>query len=234
MGAFVGLLEAVFPSACAACGKVLAGPGCFCPPCAEGLEPTPTERCARCSEPGRYEPFCPRCQRRPPIFSSAFAPFAHHGPIARAVHRFKYEDHPELAAPLGALLREAAKGFLCRLPDAVCAIPLHPRRFRSRQYDQAMLLGRELARSIGRPLLVGALSRVKQTARQVGLGDEERERNVEGAFTAGEGLSGRRLLLVDDVFTTGATARAAASALLSAGAACVEVLTLARANRDNA
>ena len=77
--------------------------------------------------------------------SRAWAPFAHEGPVARAIHRFKYEDHPDLAAPLGALLADEARRFLRTAPQCVVALPLHVRRFRKRQYDQAHLLAGELA-----------------------------------------------------------------------------------------
>jgi ComF family protein len=149
--------------------------------------------------------------------------------VARAIHRFKYEDHPELAAPLGELLAGEARSFLDRAPGFVVALPLHTRRYHARKYDQAQLLAGVLAKATGREAPVGWLSRTRDTQRQVGLSEAERAHNVEDAFTAAPTVKGREVLLVDDVFTTGATARAAASALREAGAVQVEVLTLARA-----
>jgi ComF family protein len=149
--------------------------------------------------------------------------------VSRAVHQLKYEDHPELAAPLGALLARAASHFLARAPADVCPVPLHPSRLRERRYDQAHLLAQALARASGRRLLPDALVRARATERQVGRTEAERDANVQGAFTAPRALEGIRVLLVDDVFTTGATARAAAEALKGAGATDVWVLTLARA-----
>ncbi|RKI45195.1 ComF family protein [Corallococcus sp. AB049A] len=109
------------------------------------------------------------------------------------------------------------------------ALPLHVKRFRKRQYDQAHLLAGELAKATGRTAPAGWLTRTRETRRQVGLSEVERAGNVAGAFVASRAVKGQEVLLLDDVFTTGSTARAAAIALREAGATRVEVLTLARA-----
>ncbi len=219
----------LFPETCLGCRELVARDGDFCPDCATLLELLPAVGCRRCSEPGRFpSDTCHRCAVRPPPFSSAFAPFVHGGPLARAIHRFKYEDRPELARPLGALLAHAAEAFLRSAPDVVIPLPLHRRRFIQRRYDQAGLLAAALCRETGKTWLSG-LERTRETSRQVGLSEDARERNVGGAFRATEQVKGRSVLLVDDVLTTGATARAAAAALLEAGAQDVQVLTLARA-----
>jgi ComF family protein len=229
----MGLLELtwslLFPETCLGCRARVSRDGDFCPDCAPLLEPLPATGCRRCAEPGRYPgDTCHRCAARPPPFDRAFAPFVHGGPLARAIHRFKYEDRPELARPLGLLLARQAAGFLSSAPALVVPLPLHRRRFLSRRYDQAGLLAAALAGASGRRL-GWMLERARPTARQVGLPEAERERNVHGAFHASPAVSGEGVLLVDDVLTTGATARAAARALREAGARRVEVLTLARA-----
>jgi ComF family protein len=144
------------------------------------------------------------------------------------VHQFKYEDHPELARPLGKLLAGEAAPFLASTPGVLCAIPLHRSRLHRRRYDQAELLTRELALLTRRERLE-ALTRTRATKRQVGLSEPARVANVSGAFAASGDVRGREVVLVDDVFTTGATARAAAAALVAAGARSVQVLALARA-----
>ena len=229
----MGLLELtwslLFPETCLSCRALVSRDGDFCPDCALQLELLPAEGCRTCAEPGRFPAeTCHRCAARPPPFVRAFAPFVHGGPLARAIHRFKYEDHPELAEPLGLLLARQAAGFLATAPPLVVPLPLHRRRFVSRRYDQAGLLAAALARATGRHVAL-ALRRTRPTARQVGLPEVERERNVRGAFAATGEVNGAGVLLVDDVLTTGATARAAARALRDAGAHRVEVLTLARA-----
>ena len=225
-----GLLEVFFPPACTGCGKVLPRKASFCERCESEVERLPSAHCTRCGEPGDFDRRqCARCHLRPPPFSRAFAPFLHHGPIARAIHRFKYEDRPELAPALGKALAGESFRFLADAPAAICAIPLHRERLRQRKYDQAQLLTRELARLTGRRCVWDALTRERSTARQVGLTESARDRNVSGAFCGRASVAGLSVLLIDDVFTTGATARAATSALLESGAAEVQVLTLARA-----
>lgn len=225
------LLDVLYPPSCLACTKVLPGPeGFFCEACDTAVERLPPACCRTCAEPGAFAgDTCPRCRAAPPPFTRAWAPFAHEGPLARAIHRFKYEDHPNLAGPLGALLADEAQSFLSRAPALVVALPLHTRRYHARKYDQAQLLAGALAKATGRKAPVGLLTRHRETRRQVGLSEAERANNVAGAFAASSRVSGQQVLLVDDVFTTGATARAAAAALLEAGAAQVEMLTLARA-----
>jgi ComF family protein len=228
-GVFDALADVLFPPACAACGRLLRGQAFFCAECEDDVARLPDNPCTTCAEPGHFPGGrCPRCTARPPPFSRAFAPFAHEGAIARAVHQFKYEDHPELARPLAKLLSREAARFLQSAPGCVCAVPLHRSRLHRRRYDQAELLTRELAILAGRERLE-ALTRTRATQRQVGLSELARVANVAGAFIASKEVRGRDVLLVDDVFTTGATARAAASALLAAGARSVQVLALARA-----
>ena len=228
-----GLADIVFPPVCVACDAVLPGPGFFCEACAAMVEQTPSPRCARCGEPGRFDRGdCPRCAARPPDFHTAFAPFEHAGALARAIHRFKYEDHPELARPLAHLVARTAARELAALPGTLVPVPLHDTRFRERKFDQATLLAVELSKVLKRPLQDAWLTRPRATERQVGLSDAAREANVHGAFTAARHAKGQQVVLVDDVFTTGATARAAAKALLDAGAAQVSVLTVARAFRE--
>ncbi|MBN1208690.1 MAG: ComF family protein [Myxococcaceae bacterium] len=225
-----GLLELLYPPSCLACARVLPASAAFCESCDTALERVPPACCRTCAEPGNFPSGdCPRCRLHPPPFSRAWAPFAHEGPVARAIHRFKYEDHPELAEPLGTLLADEARSFLARAPTLLVALPLHTRRFRERQYDQTQLLAGALARATGRRAPVGLLTRTRETQRQVGLSEAERARNVAEAFTASASVAGQSLLLIDDVLTTGATARAATAALREAGAARVDVLAIARA-----
>ena len=224
------LLELLYPPACIACAKVLAVRTAFCETCDLAVERLPTARCRTCAEPGTFPRHtCTRCHDAPPPFTRAWAAFAHEGPVARAIHRFKYEDHPELAPALAELLASECRQFLARAPPVLVALPLHDKRFRERGYDQAWLLVQALARATGREALPDVLLRARETRRQVGLSEAERALNVAQAFRATASAPGREFLLVDDVLTTGATVRAAAEALQAAGAARIEVLTLARA-----
>lgn len=234
----MSLLDAVadvfFPPACAACDAVLPSPGAFCETCAALVLDVGAVTCPRCGEPGRFpEDGCERCRAAAPPFERAWAPFEHDGSMARAVHRLKYEDRPDLSRPLGRLLADAAREVLEAMPGTLVPVPLHTSRFRERKFDQAALLAVALGEVTKRTVEESWLSRTRATPRQVGLSDTEREENVAGAFVASDAARGQNVVLVDDVFTTGATAREAARALLQVGAGRIFVLTLARARRGH-
>jgi ComF family protein len=167
---------------------------------------------------------CPHCRAHAPRFAFASAAYLHGGALAEAIHRLKYERREDLGPAL-AVLFEA-----CPAPesDLLVPIPLHPRRLRQRGYDQARLLAGGAAKRFGLPV-APLLRRVRETGQQVGRDRTSRESGVRGAFAPDGKVEGLRICLVDDVLTTGATASAAAGALLDGGAARVEVRTLARA-----
>jgi ComF family protein len=228
-----GLLELVYPPACVACDEVLPGAGFFCEACEALVLETPTPHCRRCSEPGRFSSGrCPRCETKPPPFVQAYAPFEHDGAVARAIHRFKYEQRPDLARPLASLLASAAADALVQVSAPLVPLPLHLGRYRERGYDQATLLAVELGAVLERPVHDDWLSRSRATTRQVGLSEDARDANVRGAFTAATAARGHEVLLIDDVYTTGSTASEATRVLLAAGATRVHVLTLARQRRE--
>jgi len=226
--AAAGALDLLFPPRCAACDAPEDSP--FCPICAETLIPAPPG-CSVCGVPQDESLLpalkprrCLHCREQPPAFSFAAAPYLHGGALADAIHRLKYEQRDDLASALEVLFDA------CPVPksDVVAPIPLHPRRLRHRGYDQARLLAAGAARRFGLPM-APMLRRVRETGQQVGRDRTARGRNVRGAFAPAAEVLGLRVCLIDDVLTTGATASAAAEALLSAGAARVEVRTLARA-----
>jgi len=231
-GALRDLLRSIpallFPDRCASCESLCDGP--FCTPCADTLIPVPAG-CPLCGEPGdevllpALRPRrCARCRSSPPPYARAEAPYLLGGALADAVHRFKYEGREELARALSTLFAG------CQPPraDVVVPIPLHPVRLRQRGYDQAALLAREASRQWGLPMRA-LLRRARRTPQQVGSDRRRREENVRGAFRALPAAAGRRVCLIDDVLTTGATAAEAARTLLLAGAIRVEIRTLARA-----
>lgn len=228
--AFDAVVDVLLPPSCAACDVVLPGPVGFCEDCAPEVLELPTVHCRRCAEPGDFPAqLCVRCAEGEVPWERAFAPFEHEGSLARAIHRFKYEDRSDLSRPLGLLLAATAREQLVSMPGVLVPLPLHEARFRERKFDQAGLLAAVLAQRVGRRVEAGWLSRTRDTRRQVGLAEADREANVRGAFGASSAVHGQELVLVDDVLTSGATAREAARALLTAGAARVFVLTLARA-----
>jgi ComF family protein len=203
------LLQLLAPERCAACEGLLdESEPAFCSACAPLLEPIAVEAGA------------------PPI--GAPAAFLYGGPMADAIQRLKYAGRSELARPLGALLADYAIAF-GGCVDRVVAVPLHPSRLRERGFNQSALLARPVANALGVPLDPHWLARVRPTRDQAGLAREERSHNLRGAFVA-RGARAQRVLLVDDVRTTGATLAEAAEALLRAGCAHVHTLALARAS----
>lgn len=154
------------------------------------------------------------------------------GPLADAIRRFKYGGRSELARPLVPLLVNALRPLAGRY-DAIAFVPLHPRRLRARGFDQAGLLGHGAARALGVPV-VHALRRLRATDVQASLDRERRGSNVRGAFAVKGKVEGARLLLIDDVRTTGATLAEASRALSSAGAQVISfALAVAEAGTDD-
>jgi ComF family protein len=228
-----GFLELIYPPACVACDEVLPGAGFFCEGCGPLVLETPSPHCRSCSEPGAFPSArCPRCESKPPPFALAYAPLEHDGSVAKAIHRFKYEQRPDLARPFASLLATTAKGFFRDVPGALIPLQLHVGRFRERGYDQATLLAVELGSVLKRPVHDEWLERHRPTKRQVGLSEDARDTNVRGAFWASPAVKGQQVILVDDVYTTGSTAAEATRTLKAAGATNVFVVTLARARRE--
>jgi ComF family protein len=226
---FHPLLESVLCPACRKNCRLLASP--LCPHC--GLMFT--------SRVG-HDRLCGRCIRRPPAFAAARAAGVYEGALMQVLHLLKYGGKIQLARPLGRLLYDTL-GRCQALADAdlVVPVPLHRHRFRERGFNQAYLLVREWPRlnrspaAGGRPVTIArkALVRRRATAPQTGLGRRERRANLKNAFAPGPDAAlgrvrGRHVLLVDDVFTTGATAEACTRVLLAEGAGAVSVLTVAR------
>jgi ComF family protein len=149
----------------------------------------------------------------------------------KLVHSLKYGDRLDLAPMMGRWMATAGRTLVAEA-DAIVPVPLHWRRQWARRFNQSALLGEIIAKASGRPVVYGALKRVKATPQQVGLDKSGRAQNVQGAFRVPPGgkaeVAGRRLVLVDDVLTSGATVDACARALLRGGAAAVDVLVFAR------
>ena len=156
----------------------------------------------------------------------------HDGPVRQLVHGLKYRDRTDLAAMMALWMLRASDGLVAGC-DGIVPVPLHRWRFASRKFNQSAELARHLSRLSGRPFLPRTLIRVKNTSRQVGLTARAREDNVRAAFKVAPGheidVAGRHVVLVDDVYTTGATVSSAARALKKAGASEVTVLTFAMA-----
>lgn len=223
-------LDLIFPPVCVGCGG--AGHN-FCPRCAQAVEPVPLPQCACCGRPQPHAtPRCAACRGEPvhPLRLSRAAALHTH-PLREAIHALKYEQQPELAAPLArylvAVFALSPWDGLAAAIDAVTPVPLHAQRLEERGYNQSALLAAAFCAAMGLAFEPGWLARCRETRQQVGLDAAQRRANVAGAFAATPAVAGRTLLLIDDVFTTGATLRACAAAALDQGAKAVYGLTLA-------
>lgn len=230
-----GLLDLLFVPSCAACDEPLrSSEEVFCRGCREKVRPIEPPHCTRCGIPfeGRTGPshVCGACRRAPPPFASLRSYGRYEGAIEEAVQGLKYRERLWVLPGLVRLLAEAAaRGG--GDPDLVLPVPLHPRRLALRGFNQAALLARALGRRIGVPTDLGSLARGRDTPSQTGLDRKERLRNVAGAFVVVRPWEvwRRRILLVDDVATTGATLGGCARALRKAGARSIDCVTVARA-----
>ena len=227
-------LDTLYPPICLACRAATSEAGALCSSCWRAMRFIERPFCDRLGTPFEHDLgeglLSPQAVTDPPVFQRARAVARFEdGPARRLVHRLKYSDRGELAAPMGAWMARAGADVLAEA-DAITPVPLHARRLWTRRFNQAAALGREIARRAGKPFEPALLRRIKATPSQVGLSREQRVQNMQGAFRAAPAASvqGRRIALVDDVLTSGATANAAARALLRAGAAQVDLIVFAR------
>ncbi len=217
------IAAALFPPRCAACGRP---GGALCQPCLATATPLAHPQCRQCTRPLTYGDQCARCRLEDRRVDHLYAAYAYTPPILQAVHRFKYGNKRYLAADLAGLAMAALPADL--QVDFVVPVPLTPSRERHRGYNQGRLLAAEVARQLDLPLDAGVLIRVRDAPPQTSLPRAQRLANVRGSFRALRKLSGARILLVDDVTTTGATIEAATRALRRRGAVWVGALVLAR------
>ncbi|MEW5850001.1 MAG: ComF family protein [Myxococcota bacterium] len=221
-----GLLELVFPPHCIGCAAMLPPDRLVCDVCDVALERMPSHGgCPRCADLVS-DALCARCTSSPPPFARVDVGLVYGGTVKDAIRNLKFHDAPWIADALAELAFPSLPSDWSTL-DALVPVPLHVRRHRERGYNQARLVAVSLARRMDKPILSRTLQRVRNTAPVAGLAPEERATTVRDAFRA-SGVAGKRVALVDDVVTTSATVREAASALMAAGAREVIVVAIAR------
>lgn len=230
------LLNLLFPPRCLTCEEGVPRHGTLCAQCWSAVGFIAEPLCATCGLPLEFaldggEGECAECAHKRPRFSRARAVMRYDDASSRLIMALKYHDDTRLAAVFAPWLASAGRELL-QSADLLVPVPLHYWRFVKRRYNQAALLARTVAKHTGKPCLPDALRRTRPTASQTGLSKREREANMRGAFAVNprhaEALKGRSILLIDDVYTTGATLNACTRALMGAGAAGVSALTLAR------
>jgi ComF family protein len=200
----------------------------LCRACTADLPKLPTALCPQCSEETTLGERCGACLRDPPAFTRTIALFRYEFPVDRLVQALKYGHQLPLAAWFGFRLGErlAATDY-----DLLLPLPLHPSRLRTRGFNQSLEIARVTSKALGTPMNPNLLTRIRATPPQAELPLKERGRNVRGAFECARDLEGKRILLVDDVMTTGSTLREAARILKLHGAGQITVAVAARALR---
>ena len=236
---FRSLVDVVYPPGCMACRGATAMAGALCPSCWAAMRIIERPYCERLGTPFALDLgeglVSPEAMADPPVFERARAVALYEGVARRLVHRLKFHDRLELADGMGRLMARAGAELLAE-SDVIVPVPLHWRRALQRRFNQAAALAAVVSRQSGLPWDGEALVRTRATHTQVGLSRTQRRENLSGAFAVTpEGkmrLAGLRVLLVDDVLTSGATANAAARVLLRAGAGPISVVSFARVASD--
>ena len=218
------LLDLIFPRTCAGCGQER---GYLCDECESAIRRLEPPQCSVCSAPNRSS-LCAWCKSANQPFNGITAPYRWTGVVQELVYSLKYRNvrgsAPRLAELMSAHLAEKSI-----TADMVAPVPLHPSRERERGYNQSELLAQGISKSTGIPIANGVLARTRNTPPQVSMSTpEERRKNVVGAFECVGDVAGKRVLLVDDVVTTGATVAECSAQLRNAGAVSVWVLSLGR------
>jgi ComF family protein len=238
------MVDWLYPPRCRACARPIRGDDAefFCAACWGHIQLVSSPQCEICGAPflgaSGGDHTCGPCLARRPVFVRARAwacyptdESADH-PLRQVVQKFKYGRKVSFGKPLGRLLTSGCRDFWNDSnADLIVAVPLHPKRLRWRGFNQSVLLARQVSRAANIPLDLFTLYRSKETPPQTQLNEEERRRNVRAAFAVRpqNSIGGKTILLVDDVYTSGATVNECSRVLKQAGAEAVYVLTLARA-----
>jgi ComF family protein len=225
------LLDLLFPPTCPLCRGAALSPHTLCHTCYDALPESPQAYCLRCGgDLSTPQLGCGRCLGDPNASDRAYFPFTYRDGIANLIIGYKFADYSEWSRLLADLCWSRLEEELrWEEPDLILPIPLHYRRLLARRYNQSALLAGVLAKKLNRPLVTNGLKRIKMTQPQTYLSAQSRRENVQDAFLADpDRIAGRSLLLIDDVFTTGATMASAVAELRRRGAKRVAVLCVAR------
>ncbi len=236
-GILNALLDIALPPRCHICHKTVPGevPLHICTECYKLLPIISSPVCSVCGIPfeGKGEDhICSRCITSPPPYNAARAALKYDGSCKELIHAYKYLYKSHLRRPLSLLTADILRSFAVEQnPELLIPVPLHKSRLRSRGFNQSLLIAETLSKNWQIPLLRQGLIRTRRTTPQVELTRAERLTNLKGAFTVKETetVADKHIMLVDDVFTTGATLSACAETLLKAGCSRVSAVTVAHA-----
>ncbi len=230
-----GALRTILPPSCLACGVPVATDGALCPNCWNSFRLVERPYCERLAIPFAFDlgegALSAEAIANPPPFERLRAVALFDGTARQLVHALKYRDHLELVRWMAAWMTRAGAEVIADA-DIIVPVPLHWRRLWWRRFNQSAALASAIAKQAGKPVSLMALHRARPTRNQVGLGSKARADNVRGAFRVADAgradIADRRVLVIDDVYTTGATIKAVTRALKRAGAVEIDALAFAR------
>jgi len=240
---FESLLDLLYPPRCRFCRNTISGSDemCFCGECRRRIREVSHPLCTACGYPfldtSGEDHLCGACLARPPSFVQARAwacyPRGDEGkdPLRFVMQQFKYGRKVSLGRPLGRLLSKGCTGFFQESTlDGIIPVPLHPKRLRWRGFNQAVILAKQVSRLWRLPMDPFILLRSTETEPQTQLSEKDRRKNMRGAFALNpkKSVQGKRILLVDDIYTSGATVDECSRTLIRGGAKEISILTLAR------
>lgn len=221
------VLARLMPQDCLLCGDG-SGAELLCPACQADLPPAPASACPICASASAERQICGACLKQAPHFDATLAAFRYHFPVDKLVQTLKYRHRLAIAEFFATAMRQAARPT----GDLILPLPLSATRLRQRGFNQAVEIARPLARSLGLPLQLEGCSRVHDTVPQASLPWRQRRKNIRHAFECALDLTGRSVIVVDDVMTSGATLDEFAGTLKKHGAQRVTNWVAARALRD--
>lgn len=228
-------IDMLLPPRCIATGEIVDQQGMISPAFWQELQFIEDPFCITCGIPFSFkttgETLCVACMDMEPEFDQARAAVTYNDASRKLVLAFKYGDRLHAVHTFTPWMIRAGQELI-DASDMVIPVPLHLHRLRARRFNQSALLAQEIAKRSGKAYTPDALLRSRHTVPQKGLSAKDRRKNVQGAFEVKKDLKDRSILLIDDVFTSGATLNECARVLKKAGAACVNVLTIARVTKE--
>ncbi len=237
MKIFKKIAEIIFPNHCLYCEKIISSEGLFCNDCWQKLQFITEPKCRICCNPFEFLPagrslICAKCLETKPPFDNAISIFRYNSVIGKIVSDLKYRDRTYIAKKLACFLSKAATEAITEA-DFIIAVPLHKNRLYQRKFNQSLILCKAIAKHAAKTKLRhDFLLRIKNTPAQVGLNKRQRQKNIVAAFKLNskycEIVKDKKILLLDDIMTTGTTLTSCAKILKKSGAAKVTLLTLAR------
>ncbi len=225
-------LNIIYPPCCLICSEAVTKANSFCAECWADITFISAPYCIKCAVPlsvDHHGNICYLCKKTRPLFDGARAVFRYDNNTKSLIHALKFNDKTQAANAFAELMFIYGKELI-RNVDLIIPVPITRSKLAKRKYNQAVLLAKPIARESGKLLRLNILAKLLETGSQVGLRKADRQRNLEKAFVCKDVklIRGKKILLVDDVLTTGATANACSKVLKKNGAARVFVLTLAR------